>query len=477
MEIQLQVSESMLGKLDLLMERIPYLAETITGVTYMETDHTVVVALDTEESAEAEELREDYAALCDSLMQTRVISKTVVRSNQSDSDRSVMSSPSVSSEASVSAPYLDETDITLLEQLDRSFIEIARRHGAVLREYPSTFTKANMARNQYHINFPQNIVGVATVPHQFKTINRFREQAASHSHHQSLVPTGEILQPCICYHCYEEQQGSRSGSRRIMTAKGKCFRNEIAWRKDEFRRTEFMMREIVFVGDQQWVMHTRNAIMDEVWELFTGLGLTGKIETATDPFFFSQDVKTKGAYQMVSNAKYELAAMRNNGQESSIASFNYCEDVLCGKYDIRDEDGNGMYSGCVAFGMDRWKEAFLERYGRDQSQWPTFTIQAPKQEQMAAVAATPVAHRGCSEDAEQAIMHVLHDIFQSEVNLEPDEDLNQAGLDSITTIDLIVGLEERLGIRIQDQDLTVANLSSIRTITEMLNNKYCAVVG
>ncbi len=475
MEIRLQVSEQMLGKLDLLMERIPYLAEAITGVTYMEEDRTVIVALDTEVEAEAEELREDYAALCDSLMQTRVISKTVVRSNQSDSDRLAMPSVLTVAEAPMSAAYLDETDITLLEQLDRAFIDIARRHGAILREYPSTFTKANMARNQYHINFPQNIVGVATVPHQFKTINRFREQAATHTHHQSLVPTGEILQPCICYHCYEEQQGSRSGNRRIMTAKGKCFRNEIAWRKDEFRRTEFMMREIVFVGDQEWVMDTRNAIMDDVWELFNSIGLTGQIETATDPFFFSQDVKTKGTYQMVSNAKYELAAKRMNGQESSIASFNYCEDVLCGKYDIRDADGNDLYSGCVAFGMDRWKEAFLERYGRDQSQWPTIAMTAPKQEQVVAIAATQAVQKGCNEDAEEAILRVLQDIFQSEVNLKPDEDLNQAGLDSITTIDLIVGLEARLGIHIQDQDLTVANLSSIRTITDMLNSKYCAV--
>ncbi len=475
MEIRLQVAEKMLGKLDLLMERIPYLAEAITGVTYMEDSHTIIVALDSEEESESKELCEDYEALCDSLIQTRVISKTVVRSNQpsiSDGDLSVLDPPAL---AHVSPPYLDETDITLLEQLDRAFLDIARRHGAVLREYSSTFTKANMARNQYHINFPQNIVGVATVPHQFKTINRFREQAISHTHHQSLVPTGEILQPCICYHCYEEQQGSRSGQRRVLTAKGKCFRNEIAWRKDQFRRTEFMMREIMFVGDQEWVIEMRNAIMDEVWELFDSIGLTGKIETATDPFFFSQDVKTKGAYQMVSNAKYELAAVRSNGQESSIASFNYCEDVLCGKYDIRDEAGNGMYSGCVAFGIDRWKEAFLDRYGRDPSQWPAINANIVQSAPLMTTEIAPTLLSRCTEDAEQAVLHVLEDIFQGEVHVKPDEDLNKAGLDSITTIDLIVGLEARLGIQIQDQDLTVANLASIRSITDMLNSKYCAV--
>ncbi|WP_322906628.1 phosphopantetheine-binding protein [Paenibacillus sp. SGZ-1009] len=475
MEIRLQVSDAMLGKLDLLMERIPYLAEAITAVHYIEDDHIIVVDCHEQQEAQAEELRADYAALCDSLAPTRVLGKTVVRSNRSGSEQATAQSVERAATGSVSATYLDETDITLLEQLDRVFIDIARRHGAILREYPSTFTKANMARNQYHINFPQHIVGVATVPHQFKTINRFREQAAAHTHHQSLVPTGEILQPCICYHCYEEQQGSRTGKRHVMTAKGKCFRNEIAWRKDEFRRAEFMMREIVFVGDQQWVMDMRNAIMDDVWELFTSLGLTGHIETATDPFFFSQDVKTKGTYQLVSNAKYELAAVRNNGQQSSIASFNYCEDVLCSKYDICDEDGKELYSGCVAFGMDRWKEALLERYGRDQSQWPIITSVTPQTIQPEADVSIHLSQTGCAEDTEQAVLHVLHNIFQTEVELHPDKPLKEAGLDSITTIDLIVGLETRLGIHIEDQDLTVANLSSIRTITELLNSKYCVV--
>ncbi|WP_411348065.1 phosphopantetheine-binding protein [Paenibacillus sp. WLX2291] len=470
MEILLHVSDKMIGKIDLLMERVPYLAEEITAVDYDIQSSIIRVILDHEDSSKRQELELHYNELCASLAQTRVIGKTVVRNNLNDDTVEHHAEPVPSLPA---APYLDETDIVLLEQLDRAFIDIARRHGAELREYPSTFGKSNMVRNQYHINFPQNIIGTATVPHNYKHINEFRQQALSHSHHQSLVPTGEILQPCICYHCYEEHQGSRSSQRRVLTAKGRCFRNEISWRKDAFRRTEFTMREIVFVGDQQWVAETRDNIMHDVWALFDRIGLHGKIETATDPFFFSQDVKTKGTYQMVSNAKYELAAVRTTGQESSIASFNYCEDVLCGKYDIADEQGEQLYSGCVAFGTDRWKEAFLDRHGRDRSLWPSFDEQTGVAVQKGqSQSATPVQQSVLKHDAEQTVVDILNEIFEGKLEVGREDDLNKAGLDSITTIDLIVGLENKLDIQIRDQDLTVANLTSIRSITDMLNTGY-----
>lgn len=130
------------------------------------------------------------------------------------------------------------------------------------------------------------------------------------------------------------------------------------------------MREIVFVGREDWVVQMRNQIMDDVWNLFESKGLNGRIETATDPFFFSQDLKTKGTYQMMSNAKYELIVTTLSGKEVSIASFNYCLDMLCSKYEIKDYDGLALYSGCVAFGIDRWKEALVDINGRDLKNWP-----------------------------------------------------------------------------------------------------------
>lgn len=44
------------------------------------------------------------------------------------------------------------------------------------------------------------------------------------------------------------------------------------------------MREIVFIGREEWVRETRNRIMEDVWNLFESVGLKGEITTAKDPF-------------------------------------------------------------------------------------------------------------------------------------------------------------------------------------------------
>ncbi|MEK3864592.1 hypothetical protein MHH60_14050 [Paenibacillus sp. FSL H7-0716] len=369
MNVSFDIPEKLLDKVESLLERIPYLSETITGMSYNKDDKVINLTLNDRDLnlIQMTELRESYQDLCSTLGNTRVIKKRE-KTNNLSSDHYIRLQPKEST--AIQSPYMDESDILLLERLDKEFTRIAIKYDAELRDYPTVLNKKNMIRNQYHIHFPQNIYGVTSVPHNYKAIKNFRIKAEQNSYEESLVSQGEVLQPCICYHCYEELQGKRLSDGIVLTGKGKCFRHEIEWRKDNYRKNEFTMREIVFVGREDWVVQMRNQIMDDVWNLFESKGLNGRIETATDPFFFSQDLKTKGTYQMMSNAKYELIVTTLSGKEVSIASFNYCLDMLCSKYEIKDYDGLALYSGCVAFGIDRWKEALVDINGRDLKNWP-----------------------------------------------------------------------------------------------------------
>lgn len=130
------------------------------------------------------------------------------------------------------------------------------------------------------------------------------------------------------------------------------------------------MREIVFMGSQEYVESKRLTIMDEIWDIFCALGLYGQIVTARDPFFHYDDMKTKGAVQLMADAKYELEFISANGNSSSIASFNNCQDTLCEKFEITDHERKTLHSGCVAFGIDRWRAALFEQYGSDSQNWP-----------------------------------------------------------------------------------------------------------
>ncbi|SEL55475.1 hypothetical protein [Paenibacillus sp. OK003] len=374
MNVSFEVPRQLLNKVEILLERIPYLSEIITAMSYNNEARIVNLTVSEQDlnSTQMSELRTSYLELCDSLENTRVLKERVVKSNL-DMGHDIQLKPK--DDSSIQQLYMDEFDILLLEKLDKEFIRIATNHGAELREYPSVLNRKNMTRNQYHIHFPQNIFGVTSVPHDYNAINNFRLQAQQDTYDGSLLFQGEVLQPCICYHCYEELQEKKWSNARVLTGKGKCFRHEIEWRKDNFRRNEFTMREIVYFGNEDWVVHKRNHIMEDVWGLFESLGMKGRIATATDPFFFSQDLNTKGTYQMMSNAKYELIATTLSGKDISIASFNYCQDMLCSKYEIKNNEDTTLHSGCVAFGIDRWKEAFIDLYGRELNQWPETKIE------------------------------------------------------------------------------------------------------
>lgn len=373
MNLTFNIPEILIDKVDILLDRIPYLSETITGMSYNNTEKVINLTVNEEDpkSTKLVELKKSFRDLCNSFENTRSIRERVMKSNLG-SDEFTALQPRENNTSHSS--YMCELDVLLMEKLDKEFTGIAKKHGAELREYPSVLSKKNMTRNQYHIHYPQNIYGVTSVPHDYKTINAFRIKAQQECYDDFFVFQGEILQPCICYHCYEELQEKRLSDVKMLTGKGKCYRHEVEWKKDNFRLSEFTMREIVYIGKKEWVVHARNRIMEDVWSLFESLGLQGRIATATDPFFFSQDLKTKGTYQMMSNAKYELIVRTMSGREVSIASFNYCLDILCSKYEIKDHHDEALYSGCVAFGIDRWKEALIDIHGSDMRKWPEMNI-------------------------------------------------------------------------------------------------------
>jgi seryl-tRNA synthetase len=375
MHVILSIPEKLYKKVDILLDRILYLTEEITSVTYNNENMEITLSLNSRdlEVDKVSEMKQAYHELCESLKNVRSVEERVVRTNLAECkcDTRVYPGDNLHSAESMD---VEECGILLKEDLDRVFINIAKDNGALMREYPSVLSKDNMLRNQYHIHFPQNIFGIGAVPHNINRINDFRQKAIEGSYSEFLEFEGEILQPCICYHCYEELKGKALKNSITLTGRGNCFRHEVKWRENNFRKREFTMREIVFIGQEEWVLNTRNEILNVVWDLFESIGLQGRIATATDPFFFSQDLKTKGTYQMMSNAKYELIVTTSDKKEVSIASFNYCQDVLCSKYDIRDEMELPLHSGCVAFGIDRWKEAILDKYGYDPKNWPEINL-------------------------------------------------------------------------------------------------------
>ncbi|MEH7051621.1 hypothetical protein [Bacillus pseudomycoides] len=349
--------------LDALLNQVCYVEDSVNGIDYNKKHNTLTISYSDANAINI--IKSRLQTLFSDIKNLNIKKSRVLLEKKRTEEAHIYKKNS-----HVTKTYLNDTDLFLLERIDNIFKEMATDLGAKIREYPSTIEYKSLQKNKYHQNFPQNIFSIFKAPHDYELINQLRniEKDIISSNH--LRYSYKILQPCICYHVYDEFENSKKNAVEIYTAKGKCFRNESQWKLDQFRKTEFSMREIIFLGQPDEVKTLRENFLSKTWDIFISLGLYGKIQTANDPFFFNEDYN-KATFQLLSNAKYELLYQRINNNFSAIASFNNCNDHLCRAYNIQNKE-SFLHSGCVAFGLDRWLEALKENHGEDINLWPDY---------------------------------------------------------------------------------------------------------
>ncbi|MGH7587115.1 MAG: aminoacyl--tRNA ligase-related protein [Gemmatimonadota bacterium] len=190
------------------------------------------------------------------------------------------------------------------------------------------------------------------------------------------APGKSVMPPAVCYHAYGGLEEARLGrAPRLLTARGRCFRNEPDLDPPLGRLRVFEMREIVALGNRSDVERFRQDMIDRVRDFVSELGLEGRIELASDPFFL-QDPGRR-LMQQVLPLKYELRlTLDESGHTCAVASFNHHADFFGRRFRIRLPSGATAHSGCVAFGLERWVLAFLAQHGLDERTWPA-TVREP----------------------------------------------------------------------------------------------------
>jgi acyl carrier protein len=195
---------------------------------------------------------------------------------------------------------------------------------------------------------------------------------------EKLVWTGDAgdksaRPPAVCYHHYPSVSDSTlDGGASIVTALGRCFRNEYDASSchPAERLAAFTMREIIGVGDAAMVERLRNDLMDRVSAWMKELGLDGHVEVATDPFFTSE-ARGRLLMQQMLPLKYELRLRVDpDGRSVAAASFNNHQQHFGRAFSILLPSGEHAHSGCIAFGWERWMIAFVNQHGPDDESWP-----------------------------------------------------------------------------------------------------------
>jgi seryl-tRNA synthetase len=250
--------------------------------------------------------------------------------------------------------------------------------GATEEVYPTLIPAKTLGRCGYFSSFPQSVSMVTHLVEDYDRIEQFRQANAETTDltvpdFNAFTTPEACLSPAVCYHCYRAREGSTLDDCNVVTCVGKCFRYESTNITGLDRLWDFTMREVVFVGTEEQVSSRRKRGIDLVMEQLERFDLEVQIETANDPFF-SAAYATKTYYQVRSDLKYEvrLSVEPDERGPRSIAcgSFNLHEDFFGKTFSITASDGKPAFTGCVAWGLERWVLACFTQHGFDPSRWP-----------------------------------------------------------------------------------------------------------
>ncbi len=227
-----------------------------------------------------------------------------------------------------------------------------------------------LERARYFESFPQWLSGASHLSGDDTVLERVATSLSpGDTARKSFEQASAALPPAVCYHTYAALRGKVLNEPLTMTAEEACWRHE----RDRFASLErgwaFTMREIVCLSSADVVERFRRSGMEQAIALADALGLTTRVELASDPFF-APTSRGKALLQRFKSLKHELLFDYPDGRSLAIASFNNHELFFGDAFDISLDDGSSASSACVAFGVERWMLAILMTHGIERRDWP-----------------------------------------------------------------------------------------------------------
>jgi len=241
------------------------------------------------------------------------------------------------------APVRNSGEIARLSEVDRVLVDMALALGAEERQYPALIARQTLEQGEYPLAFPHLIFAAASA---------LCPERAS----RSLLEPDNLTRPCwclspaVCYHAYAEIAERTLSAPIVLTALGRCFRNE-ATVQDGIRQVEFEMREIVFAGPSAWVEAMAVEAERRLDKILRFAGLQGDWEVAEDPFFLPTACG-KAMLQRLLQCKREYRAVEPPGL--ALASINRHGSFFGERFEIHDITGKPAHTACLAVGLDRW---------------------------------------------------------------------------------------------------------------------------
>jgi seryl-tRNA synthetase len=262
--------------------------------------------------------------------------------------------------------------------LDDAVRDLARaQFGAREEDHPALLEPDVLVRCGYFTSFPHSVCLVSHLTEDFDAIEAFR--AANTDTGELCVPDASAmnqsdaaLRPAVCLPVYRALQGTEvpEGGLAITTA-GKCFRYESRNLQGMQRLWDFSMREIVFIGDADFVEEQRARVVGAATALMEAWDLSYRLVSATDPFFATVR-GSKALFQRTRALKHEMMidVGAGGGGEIAAGSINVAGELFGNAFDIRAAGGKTATTACVGFGLERLVLALFAQHGFTPARWP-----------------------------------------------------------------------------------------------------------
>lgn len=242
--------------------------------------------------------------------------------------------------------------------LEARYLAWAAEVEAEARLYPPLLRVHDLSMLDYFRNFPHLALAAGRIRPDVIEAEYASQQEVEEIPNDHLTPAGHVLPSAACFNVFLGLRDAVLEGPCKITTVATCFRNETHYNELQ-RLWSFTMREIVCIGTADVVKEHLTSFKGKIEAFAESLDLPIKIEYATDPFFSKNDPRL--LMQKLFPQKEELVYQDG----TAIGSLNFHRNFFGERCNIRTADNEHAFTGCVAFGLERWLHALLDRYEGD----------------------------------------------------------------------------------------------------------------
>ena len=254
----------------------------------------------------------------------------------------------------------------------------AQAFDAEEAHFPALVDADTLHKCGYFDSHPNAVTFVGNMVEDFDSIEEFRRanscsEGALLPPHDHIHVDGMCLNPAACFPCYPTLSGVKFEKGQAYTWLGRVFRYESRNISGLDRLYEFNVRELVFVGDDEYVRDCRRRALKVVESLATYFDIDCRVQTATDPFFATVSAAKKfwqAAHEVKNEIKIPSLDASGNVKQLACGSINLHGNFFGRRFDIKDAAGEAVQTGCVGLGIERWVLATFTQHGFEPERWP-----------------------------------------------------------------------------------------------------------